>query len=129
WKSGSRLRTWQTCEAVLVHPKTGRSLWFNQAHLFHVSALPGQVRKALLEQFDEEDLPRNAFFGDGSPIEVAMLDEIRRAYAQHEIVFDWQEHDVLMLDNLQMAHGRRPYTSPRRIVVGMAEPYRAHQTY
>ena len=126
WKSGDRLRTWQTCQTVAVHPKTGRSLWFNQAHLFHVSALERQVHNSLLEEFGEEDLPRNALFGDGSPIDVSLLDEIRRAYSQNEVVFDWQERDILMLDNMLVAHGRRPYTGARRIVVGMAEPYSTH---
>jgi len=123
WKSGGGLKTWQTCQAVAIHPKTGRSVWFNQAHLFHVSALAKQIHNSLLEEFAEEELPRNALFGDGSPIEVSLLDEIRRAYSESEIVFDWQEHDILMLDNMQVAHGRRPYTGPRRIVVGMSEPY------
>jgi alpha-ketoglutarate-dependent taurine dioxygenase len=122
WKVGDRLRTRQKCQAVATHPMTGKMVWFNQAHLFHVTSLGQEICDSLLEEFKEEDLPRNAFFGDGSPIEASILDEIRDAYSQEEIIFPWREQDILMLDNMLMAHGRTPYAGPRSIVVGMAEP-------
>jgi alpha-ketoglutarate-dependent taurine dioxygenase len=123
WKSGNRLRTRQTCQAVAVHPKTGKLVWFNQAHLFHVSSLGPQASESLLAEFGEADLPRNAFYGDGSPIELEALDQIRRAYQQEETVFTWRDGDILMLDNMMVAHGRMPYAGARRVVVGMAEPF------
>ena len=39
WKADGELRTRQVCQAVARHPHTGESVWFNQAHLFHVSNL------------------------------------------------------------------------------------------
>lgn len=123
WKSGDRLRTRQVCQAVATHPQTGKLVWFNQAHLFHVSSLERRVYESLLEEFDEADLPRNAFFGDGSPIDSSMLDHVREAFAQEETVFRWQERDILLLDNMLVAHGRRPYVGARRVVVGMAQPF------
>jgi alpha-ketoglutarate-dependent taurine dioxygenase len=123
WKDGgNRLRTRQVCQAVLEHPRTGDLLWFNQAHLFHASSLPVEMRDTLLATFQEEGLPRNAYYGDGSRIGDEALAEIRRAYAEESVVFPWREGDLLMLDNLRVAHGRRPYAGRRRVVVGMAEP-------
>jgi len=123
WKDGgNRLRTRQVCQAVLEHPRTGDPLWFNQAHLFHVSSLPAEMRETLLSTFPEEGLPRNAYYGDGSAIAPEDLEEIRRAYAEESVAFPWQEGDVLLLDNLRVAHGRRPFAGKRRVVVGMAEP-------
>lgn len=121
WKDGNRLRTKQTCQAVAVHPKTGKTVWFNQAHLFHLSSLSPEVCASLEEEFTEDDLPRNAYYGDGSRIESAALDEIRKAYLQEKISFEWEERDVLMLDNMSVAHGREPYVGSRKVVVGMAE--------
>jgi hypothetical protein len=63
--------------------------------------------------------PRNAYYGDGSPIEEDALEEIRKAYANEAVVFPWQKRDILVLDNMLTAHGRRPYRGARRIVVGM----------
>lgn len=122
WKDGDRLRTTQVCQAVATHPKTGAPVWFNQAHLFHVSALPTEVRSALLASFAEEDLPRNTYYGDGTPLEPEVLDTIRRAYDEETILFPWQEGDILVLDNMLVAHGRAPFAGPRKTIVGMGEP-------
>ncbi len=87
-------------------------MWFNQAHLFHVSnSGPGRA-EALLSIFAEEDLPRNAMYGDGSPIEGAALDEIREVYRQLAVEFAWQERDVLLADNMLVAPRARALPRP-----------------
>lgn len=118
WKGDNELRTRQVCQAIATHPDTSEQVWFNQAHLFHVSSLGDQVRESLLASSDGEP-PRNACYGDGSPIEDAALAEIRSAYDRETVVFPWQQRDVLLLDNMLAAHGRRPYRGSRQIVVGM----------
>jgi hypothetical protein len=123
WKPGNRLRTWQVCQAVAEHPKSGEQVWFNQAHLFHPSSLEPGVRESMVESFGEDGLPRNACYGDGSSIEDSILDEIRAVYEEESIIFPWKSGDVLLLDNMCVAHGRRPFEGSRKIVVGMAEPY------
>ena len=98
-------------------------VWFNQAQLFHVSRLKPEVREAMLTIFKEEDLPRNILYGDGTQIDPDDLDQICAAYDQEEIMFPWHQGDVLMLDNMLVAHSRKPFTGERKVVVGMAEPY------
>lgn len=125
WKSDGELRTRQIAQAVAVHPRSREPVWFNQAHLFHVSALEPAVREALLEVVEPEDLPRNVYYGDGGAIEPAVLDEIRAVYAELAVASPWQVDDVVMLDNMLVAHGRTPFTGPRKVLVAMAEPHRA----
>jgi alpha-ketoglutarate-dependent taurine dioxygenase len=120
WKSNGDLRTRQVCQAVATHPVTGELVWFNQAHLFHISGLNSDVRKSLLETINEEDFPRNAYYGDGTPIEDEVLNAIREAYDKEEIKFLWKSGDVLLLDNMLFAHGRKSYTGSRKVLVGMA---------
>ena len=115
------LRTRQTCQAVAVHPVTGDNVWFNQAHLFHISNLQAEVRESLLDIVDEEDLPRNVYYGDGSAIEDEVLAQIRAVLDECAISFPWQEGDVLMLDNMLSAHARSPFEGPRKVIVAMAE--------
>jgi alpha-ketoglutarate-dependent taurine dioxygenase len=123
WKDGDRLRTRATFPPVLKHPLTGESSWFNHATFFHVSTLEPWVQEALMEEFDRpEDMPTNTFYGDGSPIEPEALEELRAAYRKHTVSFPWVKGDVLVLDNTLVAHGRAPYTGPRKILVGMSEP-------
>jgi alpha-ketoglutarate-dependent taurine dioxygenase len=124
WLANDGLRTRQQCQATAAHPLTGEMVWFNQAHLFHISRLPEEVREAMLTIFAEEDLPRNVYYGDGSAIEPADLDLIADAYEQEKIVFAWETNDLLLLDNMLAAHARNPFSGPREVVVGMAEPYK-----
>jgi len=121
WKDDGGLRTSQRCQAVARHPRTGDWVWFNQAHLFHVSNLPVEVRESLLEIVDEEDLPRNVYYGDGSPIEESLLDDIRGVLAEATVSFPWCSGDVLMLDNMLTAHARTPFSGPRKVIVAMAQ--------
>jgi alpha-ketoglutarate-dependent taurine dioxygenase len=124
WKAGGGLRTRQVCQAVATHPITGETVWFNQAHLFHVSNLPDAVREQMLEIFGEDELPRNTYYGDGTAIDDDVLREIRDAYRQESVVFPWRQGDVLILDNMLVAHARNPFAGPRKIVVAMGEPAR-----
>ena len=120
WREGNRLRTRAVRQAVITHPQTGEVIWFNHAHMFHSSNLPAEVREALREQFRDDELPRNAFYGDGTPIESSVLEEIRRVYLESSLLFPWRQGDILILDNFLIAHGREPFSGPRRILVSLS---------
>jgi amino acid adenylation domain-containing protein len=128
WKDNNRLRTRQVRPAIRTHPYTGEPSWFNHMLFFHITSLPPNVRDAILSGVDEEDLPFNTFYGDGSPIEPSVLEEVRDAYAQETLAFPWEMGDILMVDNMLVAHGREPFSGPRKILVAMAEPFSEHLT-
>ena len=121
WGEEGRLRTSQVCQGVARHPLTGDAVWFNQAHLFHVSSLGEEIGSSL-SAMAEGELPRNACYGDGSAIEADVLDHVRGAYEAETVAFPWRSGDVLLLDNMLTAHGRAPFRGPRKVLVGMAEP-------
>jgi alpha-ketoglutarate-dependent taurine dioxygenase len=123
WKDGDRLRTRAVLPAVSRHPRTAEPIWFNHATFFHYTTLEPWIQEALLEEFDnEDDYPTNTLYGDGSPIERSALDGLREIYRRQTVAFAWERGDVLMLDNMMVAHGRAPYNGERRILVGMSEP-------
>lgn len=123
WKEDGGLRTTQLCQAVEAHPVTGEKVWFNQGHLFHVSNLQAEVRESLEDLLGIENVPRNVYFASGSPIDDAIFDEVRGVLAEETVTFSWQEGDVMMLDNMLVAHARTPFKGPRKVVVAMAEPH------
>lgn len=123
WKDRNRLRLRHVCQAIAGHPVTGETVWFNQAHLFHVAGLEPAVRESLLGMFKKEDLPSNAYYGDGGRIEDSVIEEIRECYRTVAVTFPWQPGDLLMLDNMLVAHGRTPFVGSRRVLVAMAEPF------
>jgi alpha-ketoglutarate-dependent taurine dioxygenase len=122
WRDGERLTTRQVRPGMVRHPRTGELSWFNHAAFFHVSTLDPTIREALLAHVAEEDLPNNTYYGDGRPIEPAVLDEVRAAYQEATRVFPWESGDVLLLDNLLMAHGREPFAGTRTVLVALADP-------
>ena len=123
WKNDGELRTQQLCQGIARHPRSGEIVWFNQAHLFHISSQPAEVRETLEEMLGVENVPRNVYYADGSGIEDSVFDEIRSVLAQQTVIFPWQAGDVLMLDNMLTAHARTPYKGSRKVVVAMAEPH------
>lgn len=119
-KKGPELTTKQICQATLKHPVSGEMVWFNQAHLFHISNLSDNLAASLISEVGKENMPRNAFYGDGSEIDAATLSHIREVYANEKMAFKWLRGDIMVLDNLLMTHGRHPYTGERKIVVSMS---------
>lgn len=117
------LRTEVVRPLVSYHPITGDRVWFNHVALFHYTTLPKDVREDIEQNFSEEDLPSNAYYGDGSPIEAEVLEAIRNAYQQEKVLFPWKRRDVLLVDNMLTAHGRSPYDGDRKILVSMGEAH------
>lgn len=124
WLDGNTLRTSQTNQGLATHPKTGERVFFNQAHLFHISNLQPEVARSLRAMYGDR-LPRNTFYGDGSDIPEEDLQAIRDAFKAAEMSFPWHAGDVMLLDNMQMAHGRKPFTGQRKVVATLLDAHSA----
>jgi alpha-ketoglutarate-dependent taurine dioxygenase len=116
-ENGLRIR--QLSPAVVAHPQTGEMVFFNQIQLHHISCLPASVQDSLRSMLDEKDFPRNVYYGDGSPIEDSTVEAVKSLYDRLAIGFRWQERDVLMLNNMLVAHSRNAFSGARKIVVAL----------
>lgn len=123
WKADGDLRTKQLCQAVETHPVTGEKIWFNQAHLFHISNLQPEVRESLEDILGIDDVPRNVYDANGLAIDDAVFAEVRAVLDAETVSFTWQNGDVMMLDNMLTAHARSPFQGARKVVVAMAEAH------
>ncbi|AVV44159.1 TauD/TfdA family dioxygenase [Streptomyces sp. ID05-04B] len=127
WTGEDGLRTRVVRDAMHRHPRTGEEVWFNHITFFHVTTLPEDVQEGLLALFGEDGLPTNTYYGDGGRIPDDVMDHLRSRYAQCRVRFDWQQDDILVVDNMLSSHGRESFTGDRKIAVAMAEPHTAGQ--
>jgi alpha-ketoglutarate-dependent taurine dioxygenase len=122
WQPGGGLRTWQRRSAVIHHPCTGQRCWFNQVAFLSEWTLAPEIREYLVELYGENGLPFNTLFGNGDPIDEEIVRTINEAYEANTLLERWQPGDLLMVDNIRMAHGREAFDGPREVVVAMADP-------
>ncbi|AXA91299.1 TauD/TfdA family dioxygenase [Massilia sp. YMA4] len=113
--------------AVLPLPERGTEAWFNQILLHHPDALPQEVGDLLRKHFPRDKFPRTVFFGDGSAIPAEWVRKVDEVLTDCSIRIPTQANDVLLVNNLLMAHGRLPYAGNRQIRVALGD-MRTHDT-
>ena len=123
WLPDDSLRTLRQRPALIRHPVTGAICWFNQAGFLNEGSMDARERDVLRAAFGA-DLPVNTFHGDGTPLAAEELLAIERAYDSTAVMVSWRPGDLLILDNVLTAHGRRPYTGTRQVLLTRAEPVR-----
>jgi len=127
WLPGDRLRTRCRRPAVIRHPRTRELIWFNVLQMWHTYGVAPEVLAAWRGSFSPQDYPNHCYFGDGGPIDDALMAEIYRAYGQTETVFSWETGDVLVVDNLLVTHGRNPFTGSREHYVALDQQVTLHE--
>lgn len=120
WKADGGLRVIQVRPSTTRHPVTGDEVWFNQSDQWHPAALDDEVGIALRDALPEDELPQSVTFADGTPIPAEYVTQVRDRGLALAVDVDWQDGDLLVIDNVLVAHGRRPFTGPRRVLVAMS---------
>jgi alpha-ketoglutarate-dependent taurine dioxygenase len=120
WLPGGVVQTTTVRPALVRHPDTGEECWFNQVVAFHPASLPRDLREGLATVLAPELFPKQVQFGDGTPITAETVDLIRRAEQPLKAAPQWQNDDVLIVDNLLMSHGRQSFSGDRRVLVAMS---------
>jgi alpha-ketoglutarate-dependent taurine dioxygenase len=119
WTKGG-LRVSQIRSATVHHPVTGDEVWFNQADQWHLATLDRETAEALAELMSEDDMPQSVRFADGTPIPGEYVLHIRDRGFESAVDVNWHSGDLLLIDNVLVAHGRRSYTGSRRVLVAMS---------
>lgn len=122
WLADGELRTRRVRPAIIRHPLTGARVWFNQVAFLNEWTMQPAVREYLVSAFGADRLPYNTRFGDGGLLDKDTVDGINDVYLAHTVRREWQAGDVLVVDNLRMAHSRAPFQGDRNVLVALAEP-------
>jgi alpha-ketoglutarate-dependent taurine dioxygenase len=131
-------------DAFQLHPVTKEPVWFNHTQVFHWSTFPAELWFAFCRTHDVRllihcffvtmfcvikyallghEMSLHATFGDGTPIALHEMREIRRCIHKNMVFNRWAKSDLLLLDNFSTSHGRQPtYDRSRKIVVAWADP-------
>lgn len=118
---GGLVRTRQAGPAVRRHPRTGEEVWFNHAFLFNVASIEPDWLRDLMKAQPRDALVSQTYFGDGGEISEEMIEDIRLAYVRSMLEpFDWHPGDVLLVDNMLLAHARQAYVGDRVVLVAMS---------
>ncbi|MFI6468598.1 TauD/TfdA family dioxygenase [Streptomyces sp. NPDC050528] len=102
------------------HPVTGASVWFNQADQWHPAGLGDKAASDLYDILEPDEFPQYVTFADGTPIPDSYVEQIQQRGLRNAVDVDWRAGDVLLIDNVLAAHGRRPFEGTRRVLVAMA---------
>ncbi|HEV2635141.1 MAG TPA: TauD/TfdA family dioxygenase [Actinocrinis sp.] len=121
WTGDGGLRISQTRPATTRHPVTGEEVWFCQLDQWHPATLGEETMRELMAIVPEDELPQSVTFADGSPIPEQFAIEVRDQGLRLAVDVGWQRGDVLVIDNVAVAHGRRTFSGSRRVLVSMAQ--------
>lgn len=136
WLADGSLQLWQEIlPACKTHPRTGETVWFNQAHIFAPEAFMKWAKRdgrdgqwqQVKEALDEDpDLVDHMFHGDGTQVSADDARYLFDIFMSSEIPVHWRRGDVLFLDNVLAVHGRTSFTGDRKVLAALildqAEP-------
>ena len=84
--------------------------------------MAADVRDFLVAELGTELLPFRTFYGDGEPVDAADVELINEVYESVTVREPWQRGDLVIVDNLRMAHSREPYKGEIEIFTALANP-------
>ncbi len=121
WNEDGSLTVFTSLNPLVVHPQTGRKLYRSLLHVFlpNRSAAPGQDEAMFKAVRDSQKHQSGVVLGNGEPLPEADTKLIRDLVDDVTYAWPWRDGDIMILDNLQVWHGRNPYEGPRDVQVAL----------
>lgn len=116
WHDDGSLTVFATLEPFLHHPVTGRKLYRSGLHRDHtaMAVLNPEMRK-------NQKYPTGMFLANGQRLSTEEVDHINAVCDKFTYSWPWRNGDVMILDNLQVWHGRNPYEGRRDVQVALLD--------
>lgn len=121
WLDDGSLAVGYTARAFVDHPVTGEHLWFNQIATQTLSPENTGERFALYDTHYGTTRPRPyvTSYGDGGEIPARFVSGLYPVLGAATVAFPWSHGDLLLIDNLRVAHGRNAFTGKRDVQVAL----------
>lgn len=122
WNKNDWIEIHQVRPAILTHPQTNETVWFNQVHLYDFNPKFLGLKAYLgakLFYFRKHTKLHEICYADDSKISRKDIYHILDVLEKNTLYFKWQKGDVLALDNILAMHGRAPFSGKRRILTAM----------
>ncbi|KAJ5697268.1 hypothetical protein N7488_010952 [Penicillium malachiteum] len=128
WTDDDTLELTQYIPGIRRTPASGRPVWFNGlAGRFGMTRDVGALDPPYLGRDGMAYLPCD--YGDGTPIPREYLEKLDKILNELEVNLALDEGDILLVDNFQVSHGRKPWKGERKILVSMWEGAAPIQAY
>lgn len=115
---GRKLFVWNIKAPFINHAKSGERLWFNSLSASHCTYFKSYPLMES-EQRPNNEYPFHTTYGDGEEFEKTFLENIRRATWDSAVGFQWQDGDVMFLDQLIVQHSRLGYEGERNVGISL----------
>ena len=111
---------WKNLSPTKAHPICGKQLWFNHLSGVHASYYDDipcyeDLRLAYKEY------PTHTTYGDGEEFAEHEIDNHRRCIWESAVGFDWQNGDILFLDQMIVQHSRLSFEGDRKVGVSLLD--------
>ncbi len=118
WNEDGSLTLQDSTKTFTVHPQTGERFYRNNLHTNASFDRPGFSEIAAAVRARQKR-PSGMYLDNGETLSAEEAATINRVYEEIELAWPWQNGDIMVLDNLQVAHGRNASSGPREIMVAL----------
>jgi alpha-ketoglutarate-dependent taurine dioxygenase len=119
WHADGSLTVINQMDAFTIHPATGQSIYRNNIHAGGRLSYTGKHAESERALLAIQKMPTGTFLGDGSALDTEETALLLRLIDEVTISWPWANGDTMILDNLQVAHGRNPYEGRRETQVAL----------
>ncbi|GAM42489.1 hypothetical protein TCE0_044r16517 [Talaromyces pinophilus] len=118
WHDDGSISVTHIVPVIRKHKSTGRTTFFgNVTSAYGRSKYHGATEPPYLgDDGSYHPLPT---YGDGSPIENKYLDLALSLAESSQVLVNWQEGDIVLLDNYAVMHSRSPWAGQRTVLAAL----------
>jgi len=117
WNDDGTLTLVTYIDAFTRHPILDKLFYRNIIHIDFANTEVGADDEDQKKRLQKQKMPTGYAFGNGDAVTSMEIEELMTALDEVTLAWKWEVGDIMLLDNLQMGHGRNPYEGERETFV------------